>query len=214
LERNFPPERNGLAQRQNSYLEAIPTITSFKEKPVNKISIAVFALCAAGICAAQPAITATQTPQTSTKHFRLTFVLTYPQQDQKQAQQASQVFVLDVPVMPDHPGMSGMNLASGSVGQSEGSVQQSLQCSNVRESATGLAANVSFAMDSVPSKRIPGTTEPVHSRAAFQRQVDLELGKPMQITGELHRVPLRKGDPIPSDTPSSAPQITLTATEL
>ena len=182
---------------------------------MNKIGVALFALCSAGICAAQPAVTTTQIPQTPTKHFRLTFVLTYAQkQAQKQVQQASQVFVLDVPVMPDHPGISGMNLASGSVGQLEGSVQQSLQCTDVRESATGLAANIYYTADSISNKRIPGLTEPVHNRAAFQQQVNLELGKPTQITGELHRVPLSKGDALPPDTPSSAPQITVTATEL
>lgn len=180
---------------------------------MNRIGVAVFALCAAGICAAQATATAPPSPQTPTRHFRLAFVLTYPQ-GQQQTQQPSQSFVLDVPVEPDHPGISGMNLASGSVGQLEGSVQQSLQCTDVRESATGLAANIYYTADSISSKRIPGLPEPVHSRAAFQRQVNLELGKPMQITGELHRVPLSKGDALPPDTLSSAPQITVTATEL
>lgn len=181
---------------------------------MNKIGVALFALCSAGICAAQPAVTTTQAPQTPAKHFRLTFVLTYPQKDQKQMQQASQVFVLDVPVRPDHPGISGMNLASGSVGQLEGTVQQSLQCTDVRESANSLEANISFSMDSISDKHIPGMSEPVHNRAVFQRQINLELGKPTQITGELHKIPLSKGGAIPPDTPSSAPQITVTATEL
>jgi hypothetical protein len=173
---------------------------------VIKIAATFLMLCTAGACTAQPAATAAQT---TPKHFRLTFVLTYPQ-----GQQTPQSIVLDVPVTHDRPGMSGISSAAGLTGQIQGSVQQNLQCTDVHESATGLAAKVAFSMDSVAMDPAPNSNEPLHRNLTFDREVDLVLGKPTRITEEMQIKPLRKGDEaIPSRLPA-APQITVTAVEM
>ena len=173
-----------------------------------KLYAALLTLCTAPLCAAQSSVAAAQT---APKHFRLTFVLSYPK-----GEQPSQSFVLDVPVTNGRMGMSGVNSAAGLTGQVEGSVQESLQCTDVQESATGLAARVSFDMDSV-RKPMPGSTEPVHSHLAFNRQIDLVLGKPTLITQEMHRRalrPLGKGNDGVAGAPPAAPEITVTAIEM
>lgn len=173
-----------------------------------KIAAALLALCPAGICAAQPAVTAT--PSAPAKHYRLTFVLTYPQ-DQQNGQQPSQSFVLDIPVTRERPGTSEMSVNSGLTGQLEGSVAEKMQCTDVQESPTGLAAQVTFAMDSVTKAPLPYSSEPLHHNLSFDRKIDLVLGKPTQITEEMQIRPLRKGDEaIPGGLPA-APQITVTA---
>jgi hypothetical protein len=174
-----------------------------------KVGMAVFVLCTAGICAAQSKVTTTQPAQTTPKHFRLTFVLTYPQDGQP-----SQSFVLDVPVTRERSGMSSMSLAAGPTGQLEGSMQESLQCTDVHESSTGLAAKVAFSMHSVSSEPLPNSTEPLHHQLTFERQVDLVLGKPTPITEQMHVIPLGKENKPLSNTPPAAPQITVTAIEL
>lgn len=174
---------------------------------MTRMTAACFVLCAAGVCAAQTPAVTPSTP-VSIKHFRLTFVLTYPQG------QPAQSMVLDVPVAPDHPGMSGMTSAAGLTGQVDGSVQQSLQCTDVHQSETGLAAAVTFAMDSVTKAPPSYSAEPLHHNLSFDRKIDLVLGKPTRITGDMQIKPLRKGDEaIPSSLPA-APQITVTAVEL
>lgn len=171
-----------------------------------KIAAAFLALCAAGICAAQPAVTAT--PSAPTKHYRLTFVLTYPQD-----QQPPQTFVLDIPVTRERPGTSEMSVNSGLTGQLEESVAEKIQCTDVQESATGLAAQVNFAMDSVTKAPPPYSNEPLHHNLSFDRKVDLVLGKPTQITNEMRPKPLRQGDEaVPGRLPA-APQITVTAVQ-
>jgi hypothetical protein len=169
-----------------------------------KIAAAGFlALCAAGMCAAQPAVTAT--PSAPTKHYRLTFVLTYPQG------QPSQSFVMDIPVTHERPGTSEMSVNSGLTGQLEGSVAQKMQCTDVQESPTGLAAQVNFAMDSVTKAPPPYSNEPLHHNLSFDRKVDLMLGTPTRITDEMQIKPLRQGDEaVPGRLPA-APQITVTA---
>lgn len=173
-----------------------------------KIAAAFLALCSAGVCAAQPAATAASSAQTKPKHYRLTFVLTYPQ-----GQQPSQSLALDIPVTQERPGMSDMSLTSGLTGQLEGSIAEKIQCSEVHESATGLAAKVTFAMDRVAKAPPPYSSEPLHHNLTFDRKVDLVLGKPTKITEEMHTAPLRKGDDaIPNA--AAPPQITVTAVEM
>jgi hypothetical protein len=176
----------------------------FLGEAMTRMATACFVLCAAGVCAAQ---TPAATP--SIKHFRLTFVLTYPQ-----GQQSAQSIVLDVPVAPDHPGTSGMTSAAGITGQVDGSVQQSLQCTDVHESETGLAAAVTFAMDSVAKDPPPYSAEPLHHNLSFDRKIDLVLGKPTRITGDMQIEPLRKGDEAIPNRLAAPPQITVTAVEM
>jgi hypothetical protein len=184
--------------------DAVPEAHS--GEAVIKIAAAFLALCAAGICAAQPAVTAT--PSAPTKHYRLTFVLTYPQD-----QQPPQTFVLDIPVTRERPGTSEMSVNSGLTGQLEESVAEKIQCTDVQESATGLAAQVNFAMDSVTKAPPPYSNEPLHHNLSFDRKVDLVLGKPTQITNEMRPKPLRQGDEaVPGRLPA-APQITVTAVQ-
>ena len=172
---------------------------------MSKWCAAILILCGAGICLAQSNGLSKQAP----KHYRLTFVLTYPQN-----QQPSQSFVLDVPVLADHPGMSGMSMASGPAGMVEGSMQENLQCTDVHASATGLAAKVNFVVDSVPSELLPGMTEPLHRHLVFERQIDVAIGKPTRITQEMHVQKLGKDTPPALATPPPAPQITVTAVEI
>jgi hypothetical protein len=171
-----------------------------------KICAAVFALCAGGIWMAQPSMAVAQSAQSAPKHYRLTFVLTYPE-----GKQPSQSLVLDVPVSAERAGISGMNLATGLTGQVEGSVQESLQCTEVKESATGLAVKVAFTMDSVTTDPLLSATEPVHHQMNFDRSIDLILGKPTRITEEMQRRVLGKTDPAVANALPAAPQITVTA---
>ncbi len=169
-------------------------------------SAAVFALCAAGVWTAQPSMALAQSAQSAPKHYRLTFVLSYPE-----GKQPSQSLVLDVPVSAERAGMSGMNLATGLTGQVEGSVQESLQCTEVKESATGLAAKVVFTRDRVTSDPLLSATEPIHHQLNLDRSVDLVLGKPTRITEEMKRRALGKTDPAVVSALPPAPQITVTA---
>ena len=163
---------------------------------------ALLTLCMAGVCSAQ---LSTATAQTQAKHYRLTFVLSYGQ-----GQQPSQTFVLDVPVTQDRAGMAGTSTVSGLTGDPAGNAQESLECTEVRESATGLAANVAFSMDSVVAP-LPGSAEPRHRNLTFRRQVDLVLGTPTRITEEMHVIPMGKGDAADSAKLPPAAQITVTA---
>jgi hypothetical protein len=167
-----------------------------------KIAATFLTLCTAGFCAAQPAVHA------GPKHFRLTFVLTYPQ-----GHQPSQSFVLDVPVTQERSGTSGLNVTAGLTGQTEGSIQESLQCTDVKESATGLAGKVTFSMDTL-MEPAPNSTEPRHRQLTFDRKVDLVLGKPTRITKEMRKIPLRKGDEALPNTLPLPPQITVTAIQM
>ena len=107
-----------------------------------------------------------------------------------------------------------MSFNAGLAGQLEGSVAEKIQCTDVRESATGLAAKVTFAMDRVSKAPLPYSAEPLHHNLTFDRKIDLVLGKPTRITEEMQIKPLREGDEaIPSRLPA-APQITVTAAEM
>jgi hypothetical protein len=165
----------------------------------------MLALCAAGSMAA-----AQSTPKpTPARHFRLSFVLTYPD-----SKQPSQTFVMDVPVLPGRPGTSSLNLSSGATGQVEGTTRESLQCTDVHESATGLAAKVNFTIETVAEDHLPDTDEPIHNQLTFERQIDLVLGKPARITEDMHARPLKQGDEALMPLPPVPPQITVTATEI
>jgi hypothetical protein len=171
---------------------------------VIKLGALMLTLYAAAACTAQVPI-ATAQSSTPARHFRLTFVLSYPQ-DQK----PSQSFVLDVPVRPDRPGTANMSGAAGSTGEIDGIVKQTLRCSEVRLSPTGLTAKVAFSIDSVSSEPLPGSDEPLHNQLTFERQIDVVLAKPTRITEEMHSLPLSKG----VKKPLAPPQITVTATEI
>ncbi len=71
-----------------------------------------------------------------------------------------------------------MSFNAGLTGQLEGSVAEKIQCTEVRESAAGLAAKVTFAMDSVTMAPAPYSSEPLHHNLSFDRKIDLVLGKP------------------------------------
>ena len=166
-----------------------------------KMGIAILALVTTGLSAAQ-------SPHTQPRHYRVTFVLTYPE-----GKQASQTFTLDVPVSADRMGMAQSSTASILTGDPDTAVAVNLQCTDVHESATGLAARVAFSMDSTGQPML-GSTEPRHRNLAFNRQIDVELGTPTRITEEMHMVPLRKGDPVNASAPVPAPQITVTVTKI
>ena len=165
-------------------------------------------LYAAGACAAQSSAGTAPNGDAAPKHYRLTFILTYPQ-----SQQPSQSFVLDVPVAVGRPGVSILSAAEGPDGQIAGSVQKLIRCTDVHASANGLAAKVDFVIGSA-SAPLPGSTEPVHHQMTFEKQIDVPLATPTRITNEMHMVSLRKGDPVPAATQPPAPQITVTAVEL
>lgn len=173
-----------------------------------KTGIALLTLCVAGICGAQPPVAVAQSATHQTKHYRLTFVLNYPN-----GQQPSQTLVLDVPVTHDRPGMAKSATTSGLTGQPESSVQENLQCTEVQESATGLAVKVAFSMDSW-AQPLPGSTESIVHNLTFNRQVDLALGKPTRITEQLHAMPVGKNGEAPANALPPEPQITVTAIEL
>lgn len=170
---------------------------------MNTLASVFFALCAAGACMAP---SSAATPHSTLKHFRLTFVLGY-----SHAELSSRSFVLDVPVKADRPGMGSISIASGLTGQVDGSVQEELQCSEVHESAAGIAANVTFTMHSVEAP-LAGAAEPLHHELNFQKQIDIVLGKPTTITEEMHAVTLGK-EPRPPALPP-VPQISVTALEI
>jgi len=180
--------------------------SGLKGKLMIKIGAAILALCAVGVCAAQTAATAAHP---AAKHYRLTFVLAYPD-----GKLPSQSFALDVPLVPGRSSVSSMTASGASTGQPGGSYQENLQCLDIHETETGLAAKVDFSMDSVPLDPLPGITEPRHSQLVFERQIDVALGKPTLITNEMHRMPLKKGDEVYTNALPPAPQITVTATEL
>ena len=170
-----------------------------------KLGTALLTLCMTGFCAAQlPAATA----QTQARHYRLTFVLSYGQ-----GQQPSQTFVLDVPVTQDRAGMAGTSTVSGLSGDPAGNVQESLECTGVRESATGLSANVAFSMNSIAAPQT-GSREPRDRNLTFKRRVDLALGTPTRITEEMHVIPLGKDSAAYAAKLPAAPQITVTAVAL
>lgn len=104
-------------------------------------------------------------------------------------------------------------MASGLTEEPNSVVQETLQCTDVQKSATGLEAKVSFSMDSI-GQPLPNSSEPLHHNLTFNRQIDVELGKTTRITDEMHVKPLKPGDEAYTKTLPPAPQITVTAAAL
>ena len=169
-----------------------------------RVAPLLLVLCTASACLAQAA----PATQTSPTRYRLTFLLSDPQ-----GQQPSQSIVLDVPVMPGHMGNATMTQVSGVTDQEESRFQKRLSCTDVHTSATGLAVDVTYAEESVRAP-MPDSTEPIHRQLNFERKVDLVLGKPMQITQEMHVKQLKKGDAAIAPAAPPATQITVTAAAL
>lgn len=163
---------------------------------------------AAAMCTISPSIAHAQFNVAPAKHYRLTFVLTYPE-----GTQPSQTFVVDVPVSRDRAGMATSSMASGLTAEPNSVIQENLQCTDVQESATGLAAKVAFSMDSI-GQPLPNSSEPLHHNLTFNRQIDVELGKTTRITDEMHARPLKPGDEAYTKTLPPAPQITVMAVAL
>jgi len=173
---------------------------------MKRILSATLVLCAAGLCGAQ-------SPSTSTvaKHYRLAVVLANPQNAA-----ATQSFVFDVPVSAGHSGQAEMNLTSGPADQAETAVRQTLKCTGVHASQSGVAAKVSYTMESVSPEPMPGSSEHLVSHFVFEKEVDLPLAVATEITDTKSLKPLQPlGDVHGEPTPRPAPlQITVTATEL
>ncbi len=173
---------------------------------MNRVVAATLVLCTTAFCGAQ-------SPSTSTvgKHYRLTVVLANPQN-----KAATQSFVFDVPVSADYSGQAEMNLSSGPADQAETAVRQTLRCTGIHVSQTGLAAKVSYTMDSVSPEPMTGSTEHLISHFVFERQVDLPLAVATEVTDTKSLKPLQSlGDAQVKPVPRPAPlQITVTATEL
>jgi hypothetical protein len=164
-------------------------------------------LFAAGIGSAQmkPA-----SATTTAKHYRLTFVLNYPNG------KGPQSYSVDVPVASGQPGVAIISMASGSTGNSQATAQQTIQCTDVHESPTGLAASVSIVMDGEPSAALPDSSEPVHHHLQFNQRFDVALDRPTRISEEMHYMKLNHGvaTEVPVPPSAAAPQITVMATEI
>jgi hypothetical protein len=172
-----------------------------------KFGIAVFVLCTARVSAAQSTEMATQPAQTTPKHFRLTFVLTYPQGGQPQ-----QSFVLDVPVTHERSGTSSMSLAAGPT------VQLKEVCRKTSSVPTCMihrqVSQPRWPSACIACRQNRCPIPPLHHQLTFERQVDLALGEPTPITEQMHAIPLRKENKSLPNTPPAAPQITVTAVEM
>ena len=174
---------------------------------MHRHSAAMLILLATAVCLAQETMVASH-PATS-RHFRLTFVLTAPQ-----SHQPPQSFQLDVPVRAGATGMADLNTTTGLTGQVEGSIQQSLECTNVHPSANGLSANVSFSAETV-LEPMAGSNEPIHRKFMFKKQIDVALEKSTEITDESHLVPLGDAAKAAHDGGALRPvSISVTATEI
>lgn len=153
--------------------------------------------------------TPSQNSDSGTKHYRLTFVV-----DSGQGESGKQSFVLDVPVTPGKMGTARVSLISGSDGDAQSVVQQLFQCSNVHASATGLALDIAMQSDR-EAPAVPGVIYARHQHGQFQRTVDLKLGKPTQVTEEMHFRVLGNTDPaLAAALRQPAPTITVTAEAL
>jgi len=153
--------------------------------------------------------TPSQDSDSGTKHYRLTFVV-----DSGQGEAGKQSFVLDVPVTPGKMGAARVNLIAGSAGDAQSVVQQLFQCSNVHASATGLAPDIAMQSDR-ETPAVPGFISARHQHGQFQRTVDLQLGKPTQVTEEMHFRVLGNTDPSQAAAlKQPAPTIIVTAEAL
>lgn len=153
--------------------------------------------------------TPSQNSDLVTKHYRLTIVV-----DSGQGEAGKQSFVLDVPVTPGKMGAARADLISGSDGDGQSVVQELFRCSNVHASATGLALDIAMQSDR-EAPAIPGVISARHQHGQFQRTVDLQLGKPTQVTEGMHIRVLGNTDPaLAAALKQPAPTITVTAEAL
>lgn len=144
-----------------------------------------------------------------TKHYRLTFIV-----DSGEGETGKQSFVLDIPVAPGKMGAARANLISGSDGDAQSVAQQLIECSNVHASSTGLALHIAMQSDR-EAPAIPGLVSARHQHGEFQRTVDLQIGKPMVVTQEMHFRVLGNTDPeLAAKLKQPAPTITVTAEAL
>jgi hypothetical protein len=171
-------------------------------------SAAVLMLSLVGICGISAAA---QSAQPAPKYYRLTFVLTYPG-----GQKPPQSLAVDVPVTTARPGASSINMVSGPGDEEEGSLNENIRCTEVRESATGLDLAVAFTMDQVTSGTAMHLDEPLHRQVTINRHVNLVLGKPMPITGmsKLQLLPQKAGGEASVNKTSDPPEISVTAVRI
>jgi hypothetical protein len=145
-------------------------------------------------------------PDAGVKHYRLTFVVSLGQNDA-----VEQSFTVDVPVSAGRSGAAKISLVSGSSGDAQSLIQQILECSDVRPSATGLHVDIAMQSDR-EAPAIAGVVSARHQHGEFERKVDLELGKPTVVTNEMHVTPLGNTDPaVAAALAQPAPTITVTA---
>ncbi len=174
-------------------------------------TLATVTLCCGAICAAQSTPSAAPQTAATARYFRLSFLLTYPDAH-SEAQPESQTLTVDVPVADGHPGVAAMSTLTGEAGTSQNSRAQTLKCTDVHRTLTGLAVQITFLADSVTLST--GAAEPRQGDLTFSRQVDVALRTPTTITNRLKLTYLKPGDEKLGTHPASAPQITLTVTEL
>ena len=78
-----------------------------------------------------------------------------------------QSFTLDVPVGPKRNGAAKISLVSGDTGDASSLVQETLQCSDVHVSDTGLHINIAMQSDR-EAPAIPGIVSSRHQHGDFQ----------------------------------------------
>lgn len=150
-----------------------------------------------------------QASGSATTHYRLMFVI-----DSGQGEAGKQSFMLDVPAVPGKMGAASVSLLSGSKGDPQSVVQQTVECTDVHPTATGLALHVAMQSDR-EAPAIPGLVSARHSHGEFQRTVDLEIGKPTVVTQEMHYRVLGNTDPaLAAKLRQPSPTITVTAEAL
>ncbi|WP_446742972.1 hypothetical protein [Silvibacterium acidisoli] len=168
-----------------------------------KIGAALF-LCAAATAAAYA--------QTSTplqpKHYRMVFVVSNAAESE-----SPQTLTLDVPVSSERRGMAQTSMSSMLTEKPDSAAQETLQCTDVQESSTGLSARVAFSADSTSQARLV-SGEPIHSNLVFNKLIDVKLNTPTVITEPMRRMSLHQGVAVPGKDESPAPQITVTVTEI
>lgn len=171
-----------------------------------KAGVISLTLGIAAICSAQTSTPRSPSMQPAQRHVRLTFVLTYPQ-----GTQPSQTFALDVPVSGEAPGTASMILFSSPEGQPQNAVEESLRCSDVRFTPTGVAASVEFTTSSI-SGSLTGSTEPVHHRLMFNKKFEVAFGKATPITQPMRLISLHNGNQTDARIVPASPNISVTAT--
>ena len=140
------------------------------------------------------------------KHYRLTVVVSLGQ-----VSPVEQSFTLDVPVGPKGNGAAKISLVSGDTNDASSVVQQTLECSDVHVSATGLHINMAMQSDR-EAPAIPGVVSSRHQHGDFNRQLDIALGTPTVVTSEMVLTPLGDTDPaLAAKLAPPAPKITITA---